>query len=336
MKIACHYAIPRPPHPELDAAVQDGLKLVSHIGGEVNFLYPGAKARRIIPRFLSGMHQIPYLKGLDRRVDLHHIFSNGIYPYPIVRLFSKPVVYTSVIELQDTFPPFTEMLLKDVARFVVLTKSDKEKMEQFGFRAEVILPGIDINRFSNTPCAVEDPFVLLAGSAPWNMAQFETKGVDALLQTAASLPWLRLVFLWRGKLLREMEKKVEHYGVTDQVTIIREAVDVNDVLKTVHAAVVLSETRKIVKAYPHSLLESLSAGKPVLISHSLAMADYVQRNGCGVSVESMDSAELKEKICRLRQNYRECTNTAATLDMSIFSVETMVSSYKKLYSDLLQ
>ena len=47
-------------------------------------------------------------------------------------------------------------------------------------------------------------FVLLAGSAPWTREQFHSKGVDALLKVAQQVPSLRLIFLWRGLLLREV------------------------------------------------------------------------------------------------------------------------------------
>jgi len=334
VKIAYHYAIPQPPQPKLDAAVQDGMKLIDSLGGEINFLYPGAQAKKIIPRFLCGLHQLHYLRQLDRRVDLHQIFANGMYPYPVLRFFKKPVVYTSVIELGDKLPPLSRLLLKKVRKFVVVTDRDRVKMIQAGFDSEVILPGIDIGRFSNNPLQVQDKFVLLDGSAPWNEEQFETKGVDVLLQTAVALPWLHLVFLWRGKLLQEMQERVQHYGLSDRVQVIDKQVDVNETLATVHAAIVLAEKSKLVKAYPHSLLESLAAGKPVIVSKCLAMSDYVKKNQCGVRVTTLQLEDIIDHLEVLREQYAVFVNAVSALDLDCFSHRAMVESYSLLYKQV--
>lgn len=335
MKVACHYAIPRPPQPKLDAAVQDGIKLIESLGGEINFLYPGSKAKKIIPRFLCGLHQLHYLRQLDHRVDLHQIFSNGIYPYPVLRLFTKPIVFTSVIELQSKFPPFSRSLLKQVRKFVVVTDKDQDKLTKAGLASEVILPGIDIDRFSYNPLQIQDNFVLLFGSAPWNEAQFEEKGVNALLQAAREIPWLHLIFLWRGKLLQEMKARVHSYGLSDRVQVLDRRVDVNKIQSMVHASIVLATKSELVKAYPHSLLESLAAGKPVVISACLPMADYVDNKKCGVIVAEVKSADLIDKICFLRTQYEFFVSQVNELNLGKFSGEAMVSSYLRLYQRIL-
>lgn len=335
MKVACHYAIPRPPQPKLDAAVQDGIKLIESLGGEINFLYPGSKAKKIIPRFLCGLHQLSYLRQLDRRVDLHQIFSNGIYPYPVLRLFTKPIVFTSVIELQSKLPPFSRSLLKQVLKFVVVTDNDRDKLTKAGFASEVILPGIDIDRFSYNPLQIQDNFVLLYGSAPWNEAQFEEKGVDALLQAAREIPWLHIIFLWRGKLLREMKERVHSHGLSDRVQILDRRVDVNKILSMVHASIVLATKSELVKAYPHSLLESLAAGKPVVVSDCLPMSDYVENKNCGVTIEAVKSPELVDKICLLRTKYEFFVSQVNELNLEDFSGKAMVASYLRLYQRVL-
>ncbi|MEA3467343.1 MAG: glycosyltransferase [Thermodesulfobacteriota bacterium] len=334
MKVACHYTIPRPPQPKLDAAIQDGLKLIDNFGGEMNFLYPGAEAKKIIPRFLCGLHQLYYLRQLDRRVDLHQIFSNGIYPYPVLRFFKKPVVYTSVIELGDKWPPLSRLLLKKVRKFVVVTDNDREKLKQAGFDSEVILPGIDIDRFSNSPLHEQNKFFLLSGSAPWNEEQFETKGVEVLLQAAVALPWLHLVFLWRGRLLEKMQELVHQYGLSDRVQVIDEMVDVNEALRSVHAAVVLTGRSELVKGYPHSLLEALAAGKPVLVSRCLVMSDYVENRQCGVSVKNLQAEELIGCVEVLRNNYPVFADSVVSLDLDCFSGRAMVASYNRVYQQL--
>ena len=52
----------------------------------------------------------------------------------------------------------------------------------------------------------------------------------------------------------------------------------------------------IIRSYPHSLMESLAAGKPVIVSRQIPMADYVQRMGCGTVVDSVTPVDLLAAI----------------------------------------
>jgi len=335
MRIACHYAIPRPPFPELDAAVQDGIRLIETVGGEINFLYPGSRPKKLVPRFLCGLHQLPYLFRLDRQVDLHHIFSNGIYPYPVLRLLTKPIVYTSVIPVTQIFPILTRTILGGVATFVVADRNDLIPLAAAGLPGVQVMPGIDIDRFRKSELERGDTLVLLAGSAPWNQKQFESKGVHLLLQAATRLPWLHLVFLWRGKLLAEMQRLVAKYHLVERVTVLNEEVDVNEVLQNVHAAIVLAEDASMVKAYPHSLLEALAVGRPILVSHCLAISEYASRQHCGLAVRALDLEELLEKISILREKYTFFSARAQQVDPHAFSMESMLGAYQKLYGQIL-
>ena len=335
MKIACHYTIPQPPNPELDAAVQDGFKIINYFGGEINFLYPGSKPIKLIPRFLSGFHQMNHIRRLERRVDVHQVFGNGIYPYPAFYLFRKPIVYTSIIGFQQRFNPISINILKRVERFVVTTDEDKKNLNKYGFDSDIIIPGIDIGKFSNTPSQSQKKFTLLYGSAPWNEEQFESKGVNALLRVAKNLPWLHLVFLWRGKHLQKMKERVLFYGLADRAQIIDKKVDVNRVLEDVHASIVLAEKSELVKSYPHSLLESLAAGKPVMISSCIPMSGYVEKNNCGLRVNSIVDSELENQICLLHEQYEFYVSNVNKVDLQIFSAEQMLLKYEQLYKKVL-
>lgn len=334
MKIACHFAIPEPPLPELDAAVQDGMKLVEKLGGEVNYFYPSSNVQKIMPRFFCGFHQLAYLRKLDQKVDFHQIFSNGIYPYPVINFFVKPVVFTSIINVRDTMSLMSRLLLKRVRRFVVITENDKVKMKKVGLDCDVILPGIELEHFSVKPFQGKNKFIILVGSAPWNEEQFASKGIDTLLQVAKMLPWLHLVFLWRGKMLEEMFERVRQYGVSKRVTLIPHKVDVNEMMGTVHAAIVLADRSEIVKAYPHSLLEALAAGRPVIVSRCLAMADFVMQHKCGVVVDSVEVSELVEKITLLRLRHHVFAIRIKDIRMDTFSQENMIAAYLKIYQEI--
>ncbi len=79
--------------------------------------------------------------------------------------------------------------------------------------------------------------------------------------------------------------------------------DVEQVLKRVHAAVVLADKSKLVKAFPHSLLEALACGRPVLISDRIPMSDYVLKHQCGLVVSGVDESDVLRVIPLLRREY---------------------------------
>jgi glycosyltransferase involved in cell wall biosynthesis len=111
-------------------------------------------------------------------------------------------------------------------------------------------------------------------------------------------------------------------------------VDVNNVLAQVHAAVVLASDARLVKAYPHSLLEALAAGKPVLVSRAIPMSDYVEQTGCGEVVEAVNPQSLLATLEQLEANYETCRTTAQRAGQRDFMQQRMVAAYKQLYASL--
>jgi glycosyltransferase involved in cell wall biosynthesis len=173
---------------------------------------------------------------------------------------------------------------------------------------------------------------LLMASAPWIGKQFDLKGIDLLLAAAAKLPFLRLILLWRGVLADELARRVERLGVANRVEIVNRKVNVNDYLKKAHAAVVLARNGGVVRSFPHSLIESLLAGKPVLLSETIAMADYVRSGRCGVVVPDMSMAALTSAIDMLMRGYEELARNASQIEPGAFSMATMVEKHRRVYA----
>ena len=121
-----------------------------------------------------------------------------------------------------------------------------------------------------------------------------------------------------------------------RVTVLDSLVDVNNVLATVHASITLANSPVIVKAYPHSLLESLAAGKPVLVSRAIPMADYVAETGCGIVVEDMSPETILESIEGMAREYARLQKAAQEVGQRDFSLRAMISSYNKVYTNIIE
>jgi glycosyltransferase involved in cell wall biosynthesis len=176
----------------------------------------------------------------------------------------------------------------------------------------------------------------MVGSAPWTTAQFRSKGVDALLEAAKRAPSLHLVFLWRGVLFDEMEKRIRQMGLTEQVTLLNKVVDVNQILAGVHASITLAESPGIIKAFPHSLLDSLAAGKPVLVSQAIPMADYVQSSDCGTVVAEVTADAILKAVGQLEGHYGILQKIAQQVGQRDFTQSMMLTSYQRLYDRILK
>ena len=333
MNILYHLTIPRPARPALDAVVQEVEYLRAWFDGEIVYLNPARRPGSRYPERLYGLHRLLYLRQREATVLLHHVYNPHLFYFPYLRWLRRPIIYSVTAGLRPQRPANLKRLGR-LAAIVVSNERDQATLRGWELEnARVIRPGIDASCFSPTPPPLDSGFTLLAGSAPWTESQFRSKGVEALLEAAEARPDLRLVFLWRGLLFEEMQARVAQRELQARVEVINRQVDVNAVLARVHAAVVLADDATLVKAFPHSLLEALAAGRPVLVSRALPMADYVEQTGCGQVVETVSPEGVLEALERLTMNYNTCQAVVLRVGRRDFSREAMVEAYGQLYAE---
>ena len=336
MNILYHLTSPSPPIPGTDAVFQEIEALCRRFGGECLQLFPLRRPSRIFPKLLYGLHQRRALRRREPSVDLHHLYYATLYPFPWLRALRKPLIYSAVTGVGSHVAGGRADWLKTVHTIVSCNPRDEAVLRALRpARYRIIRPGIAVERFTYTPCPLNQELILLVGSVPWIHRQFQTKGIDLLLDVAGSLP-LRLVFLWRGLLRDELQRRIARRGMNRRVEIINEAIDVNRVLARVHATVVLAETEKLVKAYPHSLMESLAAGKPVLVSGCIPMVDYVTEAQCGEVVPRLTPDDLRAAIQRLMDHYGERQAKALARGRADFALAPMLESYGEAYAEAVK
>ena len=315
--------------PECEAISQEINALRSRFGGAIVYLNPNQRSPIYVPRALFGFHKLGHLRGLEKDLQLHHLYNPDPFPFPVLRFLRRPVIYSLTGGVKKT-PNVS--FFGSLAAVTVADKKSLKHLESWGLdNVTVIHPGIDTNRFTISPLPLQSDIRLMVGSAPWTSAQFRTKGVDALLTAAQQSPRLHLVFLWRGVLGEEMQRRLRKMNLGKQVTMLNEQVDVNQVLARVHASVVLATAPDIVRAYPHSLLESLAAGKPVLVSRAIPMADYVTQTGCGKVVDSVSPADILSAVESMASEYEGLRKSAQSVGRCDFAQERHIASVQSVY-----
>jgi glycosyltransferase involved in cell wall biosynthesis len=335
MRILYHLTVLPPKLPEAEAVSQEISALREQFGGDLVYLNPNQHSPVYVPRLLFGFHKLKQLWAQETRFDVHQFYNPDPFPFPILRLLRRPVIYALSCGVTNRRPNVA--FFNSLAAVVVSDERSLNRLRAWGLRNSFLVsPGIDTSRFTFSPLPLHSEIRLMVGSAPWSRGQFRTKGVDALLSAAQQAPELRLIFLWRGVLADEMERRIKAMNLEKRVVMLKERVDVNKVLAGVHASITLAANPAIVRSYPHSLMDSLAAGKPILVSQAIPMSDYVERTGCGKIVQDVTPAGVLAAVQELVQEYQDLQRSAQQVGQQDFSQKGMITSFQRVYERILE
>ncbi len=155
------------------------------------------------------------------------------------------------------------------------------------------------------------------------------------MQTAKELPDVRFILIWRERNYNKLKNLVDHYRLNNVEVMNGYIPDMDNIYQSVHATVLPGFTHSSLKPCPHSGLDSLSHGKPVLVSDSTSIAGIVTRNQCGVTFEySVES--LLTGIQNLMDHYVQFQSNCHRTVEKNFSESVFVDRYRKLYETMLK
>jgi len=344
MNILYHMTNLPPKLPGTEASLQELNTLKDHFGGEVVFINPNQNSPIYLPRLLFGFQLLKKIRvgfqllkkirAKETHFQAHHLYNADPFPFPVLRWFRQPVIYSISSGVGNRRPNIG--FFNSLAAVTVSDERSLQRLQSWGLNnVHLVRPGIVSSHFTRTPLALDSEIRFMVGSAPWLKSQFQSKGIDALLEVAKEMPNLQLVCLWRGILIEEMERRVKQMKLEKQIEIINKKVDVNQILAGVHGSIALVSNPAIIRSYPHSLLESLAAGKPVIASRSIPMSDYVEQNQCGAVAETVLPADVRNAIDTLARNYANLQQNAQWVGAHDFSPQVMVDSFQQVYRQVL-
>lgn len=318
-------------------ALWNEVNQVASESGKVLSIYPSKKPSSRLPRHIYGLNKLKQIKQAARDCDIVHIYSAGLFPYPLLDLINKPIIYSVTSSLKDYPKPWRLNALRKLSKVVVNNNRDTKILEDWGLNnVELIPTGYDASNIESSPREFKEEFNLLMASAPWVEEQFASKGVDMLLKLSEERPEVQSTFLWRGLLSDSIRARQDNLIHKEKVKVVDEFVEVNEYMKQTHATVLMSNHPSIVKSYPHSLIESLKAGKPVIISNTIPMADLIKTNGLGVVVDDFEYESLNKAIDQLKNNYNKFRENVLSFKTDKFSEKNMRENYERIYNQLDQ
>ncbi|MBX2998265.1 MAG: glycosyltransferase family 4 protein [Caldilineaceae bacterium] len=284
-----------------------------------------------LPYALLGL---PVLSNVASRYQINHIFASPGERLLLPRLnkFNMVLTITKDTNSLGDFEKNAENL-KKVKHIVVESKWHEELLLQLGIEHPAIhriYPGTEIKPYQ----PATGPFKILFATSPPDLHGFLSRGVYLLIQTAKQLPQVRFVLVWRERNYEKLANLLAEADVSNVDVLNGYIPNMDEVYASVHAAILPGLATNSLKPCPHSGLDALAHGKPVLVSRPTSIADLIHKNRCGLAFEP--SVECLEKaILELAANYdlfqRNCH---ATIKRS-FSPDYFLAQYRQIYDSML-
>jgi glycosyltransferase involved in cell wall biosynthesis len=284
-----------------------------------------------LPYTLIGL---PFVSHFASSFHINHLFAS----------FSERLLIPRLAKLDNSVLTVTkdsgalnrlENNAKYLRRFkAVIVQSERhyEILRQVGLREDqlkLIYPGIDEKKYKK----VSSPFKIFFASSPFSKHDLLSRGMFLMMNTAKRCPDVDFILAWRDKNLSDLEDLIRQFGVKN-IKIQNGLIEDMDALyREIHAVILPGLAYHSYKPCPHSALESLSHGKPVLVSRPNSLASLIQRNRCGIVFEP-EIESLVGAIKTLAGKYEDFQVNCQKTVRQNFSKQVFLKKYKEIYESL--
>ena len=202
----------------------------------------------------------------------HRCMPGGIIGSTIGYLEAKKWCKEKLQEYTDLFLPPSQFMMDTVVRGGYNPKK---------FR--VLCNFIDVDKVKN-PCFDKKDYFVYLGRVN------EVKGVRSLCMAAASLPY-KLIVIGGGELLPELQEQYNTSNIE-----FKGQMEWNDFRPIIEGAKFMALPSEWSENNPLTVIESQSLGTPVLGARIGGIPELIEENVTGMTFESRNVEELKEKI----------------------------------------
>jgi glycosyltransferase involved in cell wall biosynthesis len=270
---------------------------------------------------------------LQHAFDINHIFGS-----PADWFYLQGTRRPSVLTVTTEGVPASPSVLEWVARFVVEWPAARRLLEELGIesdRIELILPPVDLKRFTPTPPPT-GPFTVVFASSPDDETWLPARGVPQLLEAARLRPEMRFRLLWRpwGNSLPTVRRWLAELDLRNVELQVGRCRNMAAEYAQAHVVATPFADASRSKPAPNSLIEGLACGRPALVTECVGLADIV-RDGHAGSVSPATGEGLAEHLDQLRSNWSERSKHARCLAESCFGAEQFLAGYQRVYEEVL-
>jgi len=268
---------------------------------------------------------------VERKFDISHIYHNLHNRFFLDNLSKKPIILTAaaggdVLDIGE---------YDKIDKIVVESNSEKDRLSKAGIhedKIKIVYPGLNLDKFYYQKPSGK--FKILFASSPFEKGYFGPRGINLLLSVSEQIKETMFILLWRkwsGTIAPIKDL------VSDKVNIklyLKTIQDINSFIGEVHAVIAPFTSRQLTKPCPHSIIEGLAAGKPVLVSRETGIADLIEQEKCGVVFKPTEEETLKA-ISELKKNYKIYQTNARQCAEKYFSAHKFIQNYKTIYNEAL-
>lgn len=236
------------------------------------------------------------------------------------------------------FLPIEKFVYSKYLRYIFVSKQAKLSFEEFMGEANydkniVIYNGVNISIENVVSENIREQFNLKENDKIISMiSSFKAEKDHAtLIRTMLNLPNAHLFLLGDGALMEEMMSLAEQLNLSKRVHFLGFKSNINDYI--VQSDIIVQSSYR--EGFGLSVLESMSLGKPVLVSDIDGLSEIVDTEE--YRFEPGNSINLTEKIMKLLFDVKEY-NEATIYSLSRskdFSIEKTALDYERLYKELL-
>ena len=276
-------------------------------------------------------------KFLNRKGNLSHIYTS-LCDLPYLHIIKKkPIILTAAAPCNEQRLKKKIKLLKRLDKIVVETESDKELLLKYGVsksKIELVYPPVDLKKFSYKK-AKSRRFTILYATCPEKNKDFGLRGFNLIAEAASADKNIAFEAPWRYKNFRKAiqaakRMKLDNLKVTHGM--IR---DMNRKYAEADCTIIPYTKKQVfLKQIPNSAVESLAAGKPVLVSSEVGIAGLIKKEKCGI-VFRPNAKSLLNAIDELKRNYSKYQKNCLKTARKYFSKAKFINSYEKIYKQVL-
>lgn len=327
--------------PDREATSKEIQLLQQHFRGQIHDLHLEGKLRfQVTPQLIS-YHFLYYPLGLPvlrlyARYKIIHLYTSLCDRPYLPFLNQKNMVITSPNFVSAERIKSKIAYLQKVRQIIVQSEVEKKELLAAGLTKEkisIIYPPVDLEQFSYR----EPParFTILNASCPGKARDLRKRGIYFLLGFDQDLDDEQVKFLWRGGefsvFLKEIRKRpFRHMRIENQIHK-----DMNEQYAQVHCTIIpYQQFDEYLKLVPTSVIESLAAGKPVLVSSQTGVAEIIRKEACGVVFEPVQKSFLVA-LAELRKNYWRYQKNCRTTAEKYFSQEQFLKKHEQVYTGLM-
>jgi glycosyltransferase involved in cell wall biosynthesis len=231
---------------------------------------------------------------------------------------------------------YVKLINNEINIVVVETNKQKKLAESIGISIPIkIIPfGVDTDIFKPKPIPSQ-PFRLLFASSPIKKDQLSSRGISLMLSALAKVQKdIRLTYVTREGLSKEIKELILKNKVSDSIDLLTGDQNMPEIFAEHHACIIPYTSHYGVMDLPHTALESLATGRPVVSTDVIGLSFYLDKHNCG-TVSTATSVDLIESINELFNNYKIYQENCRDTAKQYFSQNRFILNYGDIYKEVI-